>query len=267
MLTRDPRETRMWDPGAYLAYADERTRPARDLLAAVDVADPSYVVDLGCGTGTSTQVLAARWPRAEILGLDSSVEMIAAAGDDPGGLVRYAVADVRDWRPERPVDVIFSNALFQWVPGHLNLFDAWLPSLAPGGRLAVQVPGNFDAPTHALLRQVCGTPRWRGLLGGFAGRREAAHSPAEYVARLGRAGRPLDVWETTYLHVLHGDDPVVRWVSGTALRPVLAALDAHGEGRAEFLAEYATLLRAAYPAGPAGTILPFRRIFVVLGNP
>lgn len=255
----------MWDPGTYLAYADERTRPARDLLAAVDVADPTYAVDLGCGTGTSTEILAARWPRAEILGLDSSPEMIGAAA--PTERVRYEVGDVRDWRPDRPVDVIFSNALFQWVPGHLDLFEAWLPSLAPGGRLAIQVPGNFDAPSHALLRQVCGSPRWRDRLGAFAGRREAAAEPGRYVERLGRPGRPLDVWETTYLHLLGGEDPVLRWVRGTALRPVLAALDGDPTGAAEFVAEYGALLREAYPEGPAGTVLPFRRIFVVVGNP
>jgi trans-aconitate 2-methyltransferase len=191
--------------------------------------------------------------------------MIGAAA--PRGRVRYAVADVRDWRPDRPVDVIFSNALFQWVPHHLDLFEAWLPSLPPGGRLAVGVPGNFDAPSHALLRQVCGTPRWRGRLGDLAGRREAVLEPAEYAERLARPGRRIDVWETTYLHRLDGEDPVLRWMSGTALRPVLAVLDADPAARAEFLAEYRSLLRAAYPAGPGGTILPFRRIFVVVGNP
>jgi trans-aconitate 2-methyltransferase len=255
----------MWDPGTYLAYADERTRPARDLLAAVPVPDPGYVVDLGCGTGTSTRVLADRWPEAEILGLDSSAEMIAAAVGGPR--VRYAVADAGRWRPDRPVDVIFSNALFQWVPGHLDLFEAWLPALAPGGRLAVQVPGNFDAPSHVLRRQVCGSPRWRDRLGAFAARREAAHEPREYLERLATGGRPVDVWETTYLHLLPGEDPVLRWVSGTALRPVLTALDDDPAGRERFLAEYGALLRAAYPGGAAGTVLPFRRIFLVVGNP
>ncbi len=248
----------MWDPATYLAYADERTRPARDLLAAVHVEDPAYVVDLGCGTGTSTALLAARWPGAEILGLDSSPEMIAAA--EPVAQVRFAVADASRWRAERPADVIFSNALLQWIPGHLDLLEALLLGLAPGGRLAFQVPGNSDAPSHALLRELCGSPRWRGQLGTFAERR-AACEPGEYLDRLGGLGRHADVWETTYLHVLAGADPVLRWMSGTALRPALAALG----DPAEFLAEYRALLRDAYPAGPVGTVLPFRRIFVVAG--
>lgn len=257
----------MWDPACYLTYADQRTRPARDLLAAVDVADPAYVVDLGCGTGTSTAVLAARWPDAEVLGLDSSPEMVAEArAGGPPPNVRYEVGDAAAWRPARPVDVLFSNAALQWVPGHLDLLEGWLAGLAPGGRLAFQVPGNSDAPAHRLLRELCADPRWSRWVGGFAHPHLTACRAGEYVAFLARRGRHLDAWETTYVHLLQGGDPVLRWISGTGLRPVLAALDAVPAERAAFLAAYAAALREAYPAGEAGTVFPFRRVFVVVGS-
>ena len=253
----------MWDPGCYLAYADERARPARDLLAAVDVGDPRRIVDLGCGTGTSTELLARRWPAADVLGLDSAPEMIAAAPSTPG--VRYAVVDARDWRPAEPVVVLFSNAALQWVPGHVDLLEGWVEGLAPGGRLAFQVPGNSDAPAHRLLRELCGAPRWRGRLGEFAHPHLSVLDPLGYVALLTRPGRYVDAWETTYVHLLRGEDPVLTWISGTGLRPVLAALADDPGARAAFRAEYGEALRAAYPGGPAGTPFPFRRVFVVSG--
>lgn len=265
----------MWDPACYLGYADERTRPARDLAAAVDVRDPALVVDLGCGTGTSTEVLAARWPGAEVVGLDSSAEMIAAAGGarpTAGGPpnVRYEVRDAREWRAatgRRAVDVLFSNAALQWVPGHLDLLEDWLCGLAPGGRLAFQVPGNGSAPAHRLLRECCAAPRWRDRLGAFAHPHLTARDPLDYLERLARPGRLLDAWETTYVHLLHGEDPVLRWISGTGLRPVLAELDAVPAEREAFLTAYGAALREAYPSGPAGTPYEFRRVFVVTGNP
>jgi trans-aconitate 2-methyltransferase len=258
----------MWDPQTYLTYADERTRPARDLLAAVDVADPHSVVDLGCGTGTSTRLLAARWPDASVVGSDSSAEMIATArADSVGGAaggIRYEVADAASWEPERPVDVLFSNALLQWVPGHLGLFGRWLAALNPGGALAFQVPANFDAPHHALLREFAESPAWRDRLGSVSNRREHVHTPAEYADALAAAGARPDVWETTYLHRLTGPDPVLTWTSGTALRPVLATLADDPEAKAAFLAEYGAALRSAYPVGKDGTTtFPFRRIFAV----
>jgi trans-aconitate 2-methyltransferase len=258
----------VWDPKTYLTYADERTRPARDLLAAVAVADPRRVVDLGCGTGTSTRLLAARWPDAEVVGSDSSPEMVEAAqadshGDGPGR-IRYEIADAATWEPEQPVDVLFSNALLQWVPGHVEKFGRWLKALNPGGALAFQVPANFDAPHHVLLREFCESPAWRGRLGHISNRREHVHTPAEYAEALATAGARPDIWETTYLHRLTGDDPVLTWTSGTALRPVLAALAADEAARDTFLAEYGAAVRAAYPVGKDGvTTFPFRRIFAV----
>lgn len=260
----------MWDPKTYLAYAGERTRPARDLLAAVDVDAPARVVDLGCGPGNSTLLLAARWPDADVLGTDLSAEMIATARAEASadGRIRYEVADAGAWRAERSVggrvDVLFSNALLHWVPGHLKLLPDWLEGLAPGGRLAFQVPANFGAPSHTLLREVCDSAPWRERLGGVANRHEAVHPPQEYADALAAAGARPDVWETTYLHRLSGPDPVLEWVSGTALRPVLRVLAADPAARTDFLAEYGAALRGAYPAGSDGvTTLPFRRIFAV----
>jgi len=255
----------VWDPQTYLTYADERTRPARDLLAAIDVDDPRSVVDLGCGTGTSTRLLARRWPAADVLGTDSSPEMIDAAREEGGPpTVRYAVADAAAWHPDGPVDVWFSNAMLQWLPGHLGLLPRWLAGIRPGGALAFQVPANFDAPHHVLLREFAEAPGWRDRLGHISNRREHVHAPAEYADALAGAGARPDVWETTYLHRLAGADPVLTWTSGTALRPVLAALADDPGATEAFLAEYGAALRAAYPVGQDGvTTFPFRRIFAV----
>lgn len=256
----------MWDPGQYLRYAGERARPFFDLLARVGAADPGYVADLGCGPGNLTATLAERWPTAEIVGVDNSAEMIAAAGADHGAnpRLRFRQADMRGWRPERPVDVLVSNAALQWVPGHLDVVRRWPGLLSPGGWLAFQLPGNYDQPSHAILLELVSSERWRGLLAGVALNRQAA-DPAGYLDLLAGAGCSVDAWETTYLHVLHGPDPVVEWYRGTGLRPVLAALD---PGQAErFVAEYSQRIRAAYPPAPYGTVLPFRRVFVVARMP
>ncbi len=261
----------MWDPAQYLRFGDERGRPFGDLLARVHAEAPGYVVDLGCGPGHLTAILAERWPRARVLGVDSSAEMIAAAGAlgsatsagaDPagGGRLSFARADIREWRPDRPVDVFVSNAVLQWVPDHCDLLTRWAGQLAPGGWLAVQLPGNFDQPSHAILRDLAASSRWRPLLGQVTLNRQA-EDPASYLDLLARAGCRVDAWETTYLHVLHGDDPVLEWYKGTGLRPVLAALPP--QRKADFLAEYAAGVRDAYPPAPYGTVLPFRRVFVV----
>jgi trans-aconitate 2-methyltransferase len=256
----------MWDPGQYLSFADERSRPFFDLVGRIAAAKPGYVVDLGCGPGQLTADLARRWPRATVLGIDSSVEMIEAAtaarygGDGFGGRLSFEVGDVRDFKPSRPVDVIISNAVLQWVPGHEELLPRWADYLAPGGWLAFQLPGNFDQPSHAVLRDLAGSDRWRDPLAGVQLNRQAA-DPIGYVDVLARAGLAVDAWETTYLHLLHGPDPVTEWYKGTGLRPVLAVL--RPEEAREFTAQYGERVRAAYPAAPYGTVLPFRRVFVV----
>ncbi len=266
----------MWDPEEYRRFGDERSRAFFDLVARVDAADPAVVADLGCGPGNLTVTLARRWPGARVHGVDSSAEMISAArdrlamstgpgaGPEPGaGLARrlsFTVADVRDWQPARRPDVIVSNAVLQWVPDHLNVLRRWIGLLAPGGWVAVQVPGNFDQPSHQILRELAGSPRWHPVLASVRLNRQAA-DPADYLDLLADEGCAADVWETTYLHLLHGDDPVLRWYRGTGLRPVLAALTA--EQAAEFCAEYGKRLATAYPSGRHGTVFPFRRIFAV----
>ncbi|MEV6123500.1 trans-aconitate 2-methyltransferase [Streptomyces sp. NPDC052077] len=259
-----------WDPARYLRHADHRARPFTDLLARVPAppGGPSRVADLGCGPGTLTALLAARRPGARVTGYDNSPEMLARAarhaGPTPGGgRLDFAPADIRTWAPTGPYDLIVSNAALQWVPGHLGLLPGWIAALAPGGTLALQVPGNFDAPSHRLLRDLAEGPRWRSRLAGVLRHGDAVHAPAAYLDLLTAEGCAADVWETTYLHLLTGEDPVLDWVAGTALRPVLTALEEDPEARDAFVAAYRAALRAAYPAGPHGTVLPFRRVFAV----
>jgi trans-aconitate 2-methyltransferase len=252
-----------WDPTAYLRFADERARPFADLLGRVGALDPALVVDLGCGDGSVTATLLRRWPRARVTGVDSSPSMLAAAAAHavPGRL-EFTRADVRDWRPDEPVDVLITNATLHWVPGHPELLAGWAAAVPAGGWLAMQVPGNGRAPSHALLAQLCRSPRWAARLADAAPDPDAVLAPGGYLDVLTGAGLTADVWETTYLHVLTGDDPVLRWVGGTALRPVLAGLDE--QSVASFTAEYAAALREAYPQRDDGTtVLPFRRVFVV----
>ncbi len=246
-----------WDPDRYLAYADERARPFVDLLARVDAAAPATVVDLGCGPGTLTAVLARRWPGADVLGVDSSPEMVQRAQGVDG--IRVEAGDVRTWRPVQPVDVLVANATYQWVPGHLELLPALVEHVAPDGWFAFQVPGNHGEPSHVLLHELAADPRFAPYTDGVA--RPLAHDPEVYAGVLRDLGLVVDAWETTYLHLLTGEDPVFTWISGTGARPTLQALP--DDLRATFVAEYQALLREAYPPGPHGTTLPFRRVFVV----
>ncbi|MEV4965075.1 trans-aconitate 2-methyltransferase [Streptomyces sp. NPDC024062] len=255
-----------WDPQQYLRHADHRTRPFHDLLAHVGPLphEPApRIADLGCGAGNVTALLGDRWPAARITGYDSSPRMLERARTHAGPLLDFAEADAGTWTPTETYDLIVSNALLQWVPGHTARFPHWLDALTPGGTLAFQVPGNFDAPSHTLMRELAGSPRWRGRLAGLLRHADAVHTPAHYLEQLTASGRTADVWETTYLHLLQGEDPVLDWVEGTGLRPLLDALADDPEAREAFLAEYRDLLRTAYPAGPHGTVFPFRRIFAV----
>jgi trans-aconitate 2-methyltransferase len=288
----------IWNPRQYREYSSERARPFFELLARVDAEAPAYVADLGCGPGERTADLAARWPCAVIEGIDNSEQMIAEArrmlrrggapesgggggdpydgggrrdggwgggvhGEDaqPGGTLRFSVGDLAEWMPERPVDVIFSNAALQWVPQHRRLLPRWVEALAPGGLLAFSMPGNFDQASHTLLRELCESPRWDDRLG-RVNRHNVVDDPVDYFELLSDLGCEVDAWETTYLQVLPGADPVLEWMKGTALRPALDVLTGEGE-REEFLTELRALLRDAYPPGPHGTVFPFRRIFVI----
>ena len=248
-----------WDPDRYLTYADERGRPFVELLARVAADAPREVVDLGCGPGNLTGLLAERWPEAHVVGLDSSPEMIDSARG-LGQRVSYAVADVRDWRPEAPVDVLVSNATLQWVPGHLELLPSLVAAVAPGGWFAFQVPGNFDEPSHTIRTELAAEPDYATYTQGVAV--PDSHDPAVYYDALAAAGCVVDTWETTYTHVLSGPDPVFTWVSGTGARPTLQALP--DELRMRFEAEFKQRLAAAYPVRADGSVLlPFRRVFAV----
>jgi trans-aconitate 2-methyltransferase len=253
----------MWDPERYLAFADERARPFVDLVARIDAHDPLRVVDLGCGPGTLTRLLADRWPGADVAGLDSSPEMIERAHAEGGAQVRFDVADLREWQATDPVDVLVSNATLQWVPDHLGLLPRLVTQVAPGGWFAFQVPGNFEEPSHVLLHQLGADERYATHLKGID--RPDSHAPSTYLETLVGLGCRVEAWETTYLHVLSGSDPVFTWISGTGARPTLDALPA--ELRDDFETEYKRLLREAYPARPHGTVLPFRRIFAVAQVP
>jgi trans-aconitate 2-methyltransferase len=253
----------MWDAGQYLRFGGERARPFFDLIAQVGASDPRYVADLGCGPGNLTAALAQRWPNATVAGVDSSPEMIATAqaavANGPG--LSFALGDVWDWRPEQPLDVLVSNAVLQWVPGHDELLLRWADLLAPGGWLAFQLPGNFDQPSHAIVREMAGSPRWRALLADTRLNRQAG-DPADYATLLARPGFEVDAWETSYLHILHGENPVLEWTKGSTLRPVLAALDA--EQADAFVREYGERLSEAYHPRSFGTLFPFRRVFTVV---
>ncbi|MGC0365950.1 trans-aconitate 2-methyltransferase [Rhodococcus sp. 27YEA15] len=249
-----------WNPDVYGRYADERARPFVDLITRVGAAEPDRVADLGCGSGALTALLGERWPGSSVTGFDSSPQMVAEA---PSGLpanVSVELGDIDSFQ-STGFDVIVSNAALQWVPRHRELIDQWAAAMTPGSWIAWQVPGNFSAPSHALMRTLASSPRWNTRVGSLLRGAEGVDGPAEYALRLQAAGFDVDAWETTYVHVLPGADPVLEWVRGTALRPVLDVLgDAESH---EFESEYAAMLREAYPPTSAGTLFPFRRVFCV----
>ncbi|MEU8569616.1 trans-aconitate 2-methyltransferase [Streptomyces pathocidini] len=265
-----------WDPQQYLRHAGHRTRPFIDLLARIpelpNSSRPARIADLGCGPGNVTALLADRWPDARITGFDNSPEMLAKAAElagptRGGGSLDFRTADAATWIPDEPYDLIVSNAALQWVPGHAESFPAWTEALTPGGTLAFQVPGNFVSPSHALLGELCDTPQWRDRLGRHGRLFVHILEPWEYLTRLTDLGCEAVAWETTYIQLLQGEDPVLDWVKGTALRPVLTALADDEPAQEEFLLQYRDLLRKAYPPGPHGTVFPFRRIFALARKP
>jgi trans-aconitate 2-methyltransferase len=249
-----------WDPNQYLKFADHRLRPALDLLARIDAERPRVIHDLGCGPGNITNLLAERWPAARVIGVDSSKEMLAKARH-AAPAIEFVEADIRDWRPTAPPDIIFSNATLQWLPNHETLFPGLMRFLVPGGSLAIQMPHNHDSPSHRLMQAAAEAGPWKRHLSGVRSIFPVA-SPDAYYRLLSPLAREVDIWEVDYLHVLDGDNPVVEWTRGTALRPYLDALPA--PEREPFLAAYAEKVAAAYPRQADGkTLLPFRRIFIV----
>jgi trans-aconitate 2-methyltransferase len=245
----------MWDPTKYLAFADHRSRPFHDLVARISATDPRRVVDLGCGPGNLTETLATRWPDAVLEAFDSSPEMVEAAR--ARGLDAH-VADAARWSPAPNTDVVITNAVLQWLPTHPDLLRRWVTELPTGAWLAMQVPGNFQSPSHTLVRAQI--ERGWSTLSDVLRDQTPVLDPAGYADLL--EGCDVDAWETTYLQRLEGPDAVLEWITGTALRPIRARLD--DEAWAAFRAELALKLHEAYPQRPDGTTwFPFRRVFAV----
>jgi trans-aconitate 2-methyltransferase len=253
-----------WDPGQYLKFAGPRLRPALDLLQRIDKEAPATVYDLGAGAGNVTRLLAARWPEASVVGVDSSREMLAkAAAENPQ--IEWQQADLASWRPARPAELIYSNAALHWLDHHDRLLPGLFASLAPRGVLAVQMPRNFGARSHTLITETALSGPWRARLEPLL-RPAPVAEPAFYYDLLAPLAATLDIWESEYLQVLDGANPVKEWTKGTWLGPLLAALDEPERGH--FEAAYAERVAAVYPPrGDGKTLFPFRRMFLIATAP
>ena len=250
-----------WNPALYARFADERARPVADLLARVPLDAPKRIVDLGCGAGASTAPLVARWPEAEVVGIDTSPAMIEDARAKVSG-ARFEIADGAVWEPEAPVDLVFSNATLQWIPNHRSLLPKLMGWLAPGGVLAVQMPDNLDEPSHASMRAVAGEAPFAERLAEAAGARTTLLGWEELWDVLAPLAATIDPWRTTYVHPLQGASKIVEMVRSTGLRPFLDPLDE--EMRAAFLARYEARVAAAYPPTADGRVMfRFPRLFFV----
>lgn len=257
-----------WDPAQYAKFSDLRLRPALDLLARVPLdalAASQQIVDLGCGSGNVTERIAARWPQAAITGVDNSPEMLAVARSKYPAMkyptISWQLADLDQWRATRPVELVYSNAALHWLADHRSVFPRLLGQLAAGGVLAVQMPRNFGAPSHAICSELAQLPRWRSALGHLV-KPAPVSEPAVYYDLLRPLVRALDIWETEYVQRLEGERPVLEWIKGTWLRPFLDCLSA-AEGRA-FEDAYAERVALAYVRRSDGvTLLPFRRLFMI----
>jgi trans-aconitate 2-methyltransferase len=249
-----------WSADQYVIFEDERTRPVRDLLAAVPTRDVRFAVDLGCGPGNSTEVMASRFPEAAITGMDSSTDMVAAARKRLPR-IQFATADINTWDETGPYDVILANAVLHWVPQHELVIPRLVGKLSEGGSLAIQMPDNLDEPTHRLMSKVASEGPWAGKLTEVA--RTSRESATWYYETLRPLCTRVDVWRTTYHHPLAGGAAaIVEWFKGSSLGPILAALN--GTEQAAFVERYTSDLEMAYPAMPDGTVLlPFPRLFIV----
>jgi trans-aconitate 2-methyltransferase len=247
-----------WNPTQYGRFAAPRLRPAIDLLARIPPGPRGRIIDLGCGGGQVTRLLRERWPDASITGVDSSAAMLERArGEIDAAFVQ---ADLAGWNPQGPVDLLVSNAALHWLEGHERHILRWLERLAPGGIIAIQMPRNHDAPSHRAMAEAAAAGPWSARLAGVRGIRRVG-APKDYARLLAGHLSRIDIWETTYIHVLTGPDPVVEWTMGSGLRPYLDAL---GENAGGFIEAYRAILRTAYPPEPDGTTLfPFKRVFVV----
>lgn len=258
-------QTEDWSAKQYAKFLNERTRPSRDLLARVSVSSPKRVIDLGCGPGNSTEVLVERYPSADISGIDSSADMIRKAKQTLPNHT-FSIADLETFTPPGPVDLYFSNAVFQWLPGkaRLQTITRLVEDLAPGGALAFQVPNNLSEPSHVAMREAATIPNapWAEKLAHLGQGRDAFPTACELHDALSPLCAEVDVWETRYFHVMESHEAIVEWVKGTGLRPFLEPL---GEGEREgYLEEYLKRLRESYPTQRDGRVLlPYPRLFVV----
>lgn len=262
----DHDRSRSWSPGQYLRFSDHRLRPAIELLARIPLASPKVIFDLGCGTGNVTRIIVERWHSARVHGLDNSTEMLEKAQQQPGE-IQWIELDIENWTPDEAPDLIFSNAALHWVERHDELFPRLASYVNRGGCLAVQMPLSWDATSHRLMRKTLANGGAAGRpLGTKALRQKMARRWVEdaqfYYDILARNAYTVDIWETEYLHVLEGKDPVLEWVKGTGLRPILNGLA--DKEKKMFLTEYSCRLNDAYPVRPNGsTLYPFRRLFIV----
>jgi trans-aconitate 2-methyltransferase len=250
-----------WSARQYLKFEDERTRPPRDLLARVPLSEPRRVIDLGCGPGNSTDLLIERYPRAEVIGLDSSPDMLRQARERLPERI-FAQADLATWSPQERTDLLFANAVFQWVPDHPAVLQRLLEALPEGGVLAVQMPDNTNEPALLSMEEVSRTGPWAAMLAAANAARNDLPSPGGYYDLLRPHCRHLDIWHTVYNHVMAGPAGIVEWFKGSALRPFLAPLA--DDMRADFVAAYTARIARAYPARFDGKVLlRFPRLFIV----
>jgi trans-aconitate 2-methyltransferase len=256
----------VWDPQQYVKFAHERARPFHDLLARVRPERVRTAADLGCGPGELTRTIAERWPTAAVVGVDNSPEMLdkAQAHALPGRL-RFEPGDLATWRPEGPLDLLVSNAALHWAADHAAVLAAWSGMLSPAGVMAVQMPYRFRLRAQRAVDDTARDPRWADKLTGAGLNRESVHPPPWYVRRLQALGLEVDAWKTTYYHVLTGEDPVLEWLKGTGLRPLLARLTP-GESE-DFQRDLGARLRQIHPPRDGTVLLPFPRIFFVATRP
>ncbi|UVK99940.1 trans-aconitate 2-methyltransferase [Pseudomonas sp. B21-048] len=251
-----------WSAKQYVAFEDERTRPARDLLAAIPAVDVQSAIDIGCGPGNSTELLVLRFPNAAVRGLDSATDMIEAARKRLPQ-VQFDIADIDTWSDAGPFDVIFANAVLQWLPDHARLMQSLVTRLAPGGNLAIQMPDNLNEPSHKLMREVAANGPWADKLASAAGLRTEMQDAGGYYSMLRAHCTRVDVWRTTYYHPLaDGASGVVEWFKGSGLRPFLEPLNE--AERVQYLKQYQAAIEKAYPTLSDGSVLlPFPRLFMV----
>ena len=251
----------MWNPDQYQRFSEHRSRPFFDLIARIDAPQAKRIADLGCGPGNLTVTLSQRWRKSSVTGVDNSPEMLEKATALGRTNLKFELADLATWQPREPQHVIVSNAALQWVPNHETVIPRLASLLEPDGWLAVQMPNNFDQASHTVINQICSSPRWTTQLAQSQSTLRQPQKLEWYIAILSSLGFQVDAWETNYRHILPGENAVLEWVKGTALRPMLAVLGPDDQNK--FLEECRRRLLGAYPPQSFGTLLPFKRVFFV----